>query len=407
MLQSQLFPKTQKLAPKDAATAGHKFLVQGGYADMLQAGAYTYLPLGWRVIEKISAIVKEEMNAMSGQELLMPALQPKNIWEETGRWESLKDIMYQFTDASGKDLGLAATHEEVVYDLIRRFINSYKDLPVALYQIQNKFRAELRPKGGLMRGREFMMKDLYSFHISQEDLDEYYEKMKTAYLNVYRRVGLEAKIVEASGGIFTKKMSHEFQVVSDIGEDRIIYCDGCDFAQNSEITEFKAGDKCPKCAAKLKEGKSIEVGNIFQFADKYAKDMNGYVNDEKGEKKPILMASYGIGISRLLASIAEIHSDEKGIKWPVAVAPYKVHLISLKEDEKAKEIYNDLTAKGIEVLFDDRDASAGQKFADADLLGMPYRLVVSAKTAGKVEVKRRNSETSELLEAEDIIKAIT
>lgn len=406
MLQSQLFPKTLKNAPKDATSASHKYLAQGGYIDMLSAGVYTYLPLGWRVIEKISNIVKEEMNAVGGQELLMPALQPKGIWEETGRWETLKDVMYQFKDSSNKDLGLAATHEEVIYDLIRRSVNSYKDLPIAVYQIQNKFRNELRAKGGLMRGREFMMKDLYSFHLTQENLDEYYNQLITAYKKVYSRLGLKAKVVEASGGIFTKKFSHEFQVVSDAGEDNIIYCDACDFAQNSEIASIKVGDACPKCGVPVKTGKSIEVGNIFQFGDKYASDMNGYVNDENGNKSPILMASYGIGISRLVATIVEIYHDDQGIVWPQACAPYQAHLISLKQDESAKKLYQELTTAGIEVLFDDRDVSAGQKFADSDLLGIPCRLVISGKTEGKVEFKQRQSAETELVATADLLSRL-
>lgn len=407
MRQSKLFPKTIKIAPKDAVSASHKYLLQAGYVDMLQAGAYTYLPLAWRVITNINRIVREEMNAEGGQELLMPALQPKNIWEETGRWSgSLSDVMYQFKDAGGKDLGLAATHEEVVYDLMRRSINSYKDLPVAVYQIQNKFRAELRPKGGLMRGREFMMKDLYSFHLSSEDLQKYYNNMIEAYKRVYKRCGLDAKVVEASGGVFTDNYSHEFQVVSEAGEDHIIYCDACDWAQNSEIAKLKAGDKCPKCGATVKEGKSIEVGNIFNFGEKYAKDMNCYINDEKGEKQPLLMASYGIGISRLVATIVEKYHDDKGIIWPATVAPFKVHLISIKKDEAAEKIYNQLNEAGIEVLFDDRDISAGAKFADADLIGLPWRLVVSDKAGDKIEVKLRNEDKSELMEAAEIIEKI-
>jgi len=406
MLQSRLFPKTLKNAPKDAVSASHKYLAQGGYIDMLQAGVYTYLPLGWRVLEKISHIIKEEMNAAGGQELLMPALQPKGIWEETGRWESLKEVMYQFKDNSGKDLGLGATHEEVVYDLIRRFVNSYKDLPIAVYQIQNKFRSELRAKGGLMRGREFMMKDLYSFHLTQEDLDAYYNKLIESYYKVYSRLALDVKLVEASGGIFTKKFSHEFQVISDAGEDNILYCDSCDWAQNIEIAGIKAGDACPKCGAKIKEGKSMEVGNIFQFGDKYALDMKGYVSDDKGNKLPILMASYGIGMSRLVAAIVEIHHDEKGIIWPESVAPYKAHLLSLKQDEAAKKIYDELIDAGIEVLLDDRDVSAGQKFADADLLGMPWRLVVSGKTEGKLEIKSRDSEQAELIDWQEAVSRL-
>lgn len=407
MRQSKLFPKTLKIAPKDAISASHKYLLQAGFVDMLQAGVYTYLPLAWRVINKINAIVREEMNAEGAQELLMPALQPKNIWEETGRWEgSLKEVMYQFQDAGGKELGLAATHEEVVYDLMRKFINSYKDLPLAVYQIQNKFRAELRPKGGLMRGREFMMKDLYSFHLTPEDLADYYQKMIVAYQRVYRRCGLDAKVVEASGGVFTDNYSHEFQVVSEAGEDRIIYCDACDWAQNSEIAKLKVGDKCPKCGLPVKEGKSIEVGNIFNFGEKYAKDMKGYVNNEAGDKLPVLMASYGIGISRLVATLVEKYHDDRGMIWPEAVAPFKVHLISIKKNEEAEKIYDQLVAAGVEVLFDDRDISAGQKFADADLIGLPYRLVISDKTGTKIELKKRQSEQTELLSPAEVMELV-
>jgi len=406
MLQSKLFPKTSKLAPKDAVSASHKFLLQAGYIDMLQAGVYTYLPLAWRVIAKISNIIREEMNREGAQELLMPALQPKGIWEESGRWETLKEIMYQFQDGSQKDLGLGATHEEVVYDLIRRFVNSYKDLPLAVYQIQNKFRNELRAKGGLMRGREFMMKDLYSFHLDQADLDNYYQKIISAYHRVYQRCGLDAKIVEASGGVFTDKFSHEFQVISDAGEDKIFYCDGCSWAQNSEITDIKEGDKCPKCGLPIKLGKSIEVGNIFQFGEKYAKDMNGYVNDETGEKRPILLASYGIGISRLVATIVEVSHDEKGIIWPVNVAPFQVHLISLKQNDLAQEIYQELISAGVEVLYDDRDLSAGAKFADSDLIGLPYRVVVSEKNGAQLELKKRSEDSVRLIERQDLLSEI-
>ena len=396
MKQSKLFTKTLKQVPKDATSASHKYLAQGGFIDMLMAGVYTYLPLGYRVVSNISDIVRDEMDKAGAQEMLMPTLQPKGIWDETGRWESLNEIMYQFKDRSGKDTGLGATHEEVIYDIVRRNINSYKDLPFAIYQIQNKFRNELRAKGGLMRGREFMMKDLYSFHLSQEDLDEYYNKLIEAYKNVYNRCGLDVKVVEASGGIFTKKYSHEFQVISEAGEDNIIYCDKCDYAQNVEISKLKAGDACPKCQAKLKEGKSIEAGNIFQFGEQYAKDMNGYATDKNGEKKPILMASYGIGISRLVATIVEVYNDKSGIIWPESVSPFKVHLISIQKDEEAENIYEKLKTKGIDVLYDDRDVSPGQKFADADLIGISNRLVVSKKTEDKIEIKKRNEESGQL-----------
>lgn len=406
MRQSKLFTKTQKQAPKDATSASHKYLVQGGFIDMLMAGVYTYLPLGYRVLNKIADIVREEMNLAGGEEMLMPTLQPKNIWEETGRWETLKEVMYQFQDRSGKETGLGATHEEVIYDLVRRNISSYKELPLSIYQIQNKFRNELRAKGGLMRGREFMMKDLYSFHISQEDLDGYYNQMIEAYKRVYQRLGLAVKVVEASGGIFTKKYSHEFQVIAEAGEDNIIYCSKCDFGQNSEIAKLKPGDACPKCSASLKAGKSIEVGNIFQFGDKYAEDMNGYVTDKEGQKQPILMASYGLGLSRLIAALVEVYHDEKGIIWPESVSPFTAHLISLNKNEVADEVYEKLIKNGAEVLYDDRDISAGEKFADADLIGISYRLVVSAKTGDQVEIKKRDSDKSKLVGLNEVLKLL-
>lgn len=406
MQQTKLFTKTQKQAPKDAKSASHKFLVQGGFIDMLMAGVYTYLPMGWRVLEKISDIIREEMDAVGAQEMLMPTLQPKNIWDETGRWESLSDIMYQFKDRSNKDTGLGATHEEVIYDLVRRNINSYKELPLAIYQIQNKFRNELRAKGGIMRGREFLMKDLYSFHISQTDLEKYYNQVIEAYKKAFKRCGLEVKVVEASGGIFTEKYSHEFQVISKDGEDTIIYCSSCDYGQNSEISKLKSGDVCPKCSGELKKGKSIEAGNIFQFGDKYAKDMNGYATDETGKKQPILMASYGIGISRLAASIVEVYNDKDGIIWPESIAPFAVHLISLGENKKTDKIYKDFEKEGIETLYDNRDVSVGVKFADADLIGIPYRLVVSEKTEDKIEVKKRDEDKSKLMKVSDLIKIL-
>lgn len=407
MRQSKLFTKTQKQAPKDAVSASHKYLTQGGFVDMLMAGVYNYLPMSYRVISKISSIVREEMNSTGASEMLMPALQPKGIWDETGRWESLNEIMYQFKDRSNKDTGLGATHEEVIYDIVRRNINSYKDLPFAVYQIQNKFRNELRAKGGLMRGREFMMKDLYSFHLSQEDLDDYYNQMIEAYKRVYSRCGLDVKVVEASGGVFTKKYSHEFQVISDAGEDNIIYCPKCDFAQNTEISKLKEDDSCPKCASNLKIGKSIEAGNIFQFGDQYAKSMNGYATDKNGEKMPVLMASYGIGISRLVATIVEVYHDDNGIIWPKSVAPFTVHLISLNRNDEADSIYEKLTKQGIDVLYDDRDISAGEKFADSDLIGIPYRLVISKKTDDKIEVKLRSESKGELKSLKEVIDLLS
>ncbi len=406
MLQSKLFASTLKQAPKEAVSASHQYLVQAGYVDMLLAGVYSYLPLGWRVISRINHIVRQEMDATGAQEMLMPALQSRGIWDETGRWQGLQEIMYQFQDASNKEVGLAPTHEEVIYDVVRRNIQSYKQLPMAVYQIQNKFRHELRPKGGLMRGREFMMKDLYSFHLDPADLQRYYEQVIEAYHQVFKRCQLEVKVVEASGGVFTDNYSHEFQVISEAGEDTIVYCDSCGYAQNVEIAKHQADQPCPKCSLPLKTGKSIEAGNIFQFGDKYAKDMHGYALDDQGQKQPILMASYGIGISRLMATIVEVHHDDQGIIWPASVAPFQVHLISLNKNESAQQIYQTLTDSKIDVLYDDRQATAGEKFHDADLIGIPWRWVVSAKTQDKIEVKSRASAKTELVDLKSALELI-
>ncbi len=402
MLQSELFPKTKKEAPREADSVNHKLLVRAGFIDQLMAGSWTLLPLGWRVVEKINQIIREEMNAIGGQELLMPLLHPRHIWNETGRWEKAKEVMYQFKDTRGREYALSFTHEEIVMDLIRKHVNTYKDLPVAIYHFSTKFRNEMRPRSGILRGREFMMKDLYSAHTTEKDLMIYYEKVKKAYSKIFTRLGFNFRITEASGGVFTKNRTHEHQVLADTGEDTIYYCDNCDWGENKEIFEGKKGGRCPKCKkGKIVRAKSIEVGNIFPLGTWYAERMRVYYTDKKGMKKPVWFGSYGIGPTRVLGALVEVSHDEKGIVWFPQVAPFQVHLLDLtvkkQESKRVKGVYDKLIDAGVEVLLDDRDVSAGEKFADADLIGIPVRLVVSKETKGKIEWKDRRSKKVQLL----------
>ena len=413
MKQSKLFPKTKKEAPKGAESINHKLLVRAGFIDQLMAGSWTLLPLGFRVVNKINQIIREEMNVIDCQEMLMPLLHPRAIWGETGRWGSSKDnplgaqeIMYQFKDIHGKEYALSFTHEEIVMDLLRKNIKSYQDLPVYLYHFSTKFRNELRARSGILRGREFMMKDAYSAHTSEKDLMNYYEKMKNAYSKIFKRLGFDFKITEASGGVFTTNHTHEFQVLCDTGEDTIYYCDNCDWGQNKEIFDGKSGEKCPSCKkGKIVEAKVIEVGNIFPLGTWYAERMRVYYTDKKGMKKPVWFGSYGIGPTRVLGALVEVSHDEKGIIWYPQVSPFDVHLIELPAGD-AKEIYEKLTDLGVEVLWDDREVGAGEKFADADLIGIPVRLVVSDKTKGKVEWKKRDSKKTEIMTLEEVVKRL-
>jgi len=407
MKQSQLFFKTRKEVPADADSINASYLIRAGFVEKQMAGVYSILPLGFRSLKKIENIVREEMNKIGGQEILMNVLQPKELWDETGRSDSAIDIFYKLVDARGKTILLAPTHEEQVIDIVRKKIKSYKDLPLALYQIQTKFRNEPRAKSGLLRGREFIMKDLYSFHESEEDLNEYYDKSKVAYAAVFKRLGLDARIVEASGGIFSK-FSHEFQVLTPIGEDTIYYCDKCAFAQNKEIAEFKEGDTCPKCGGEIFVTRGIEVGNIFPLKDKYSAPMNATFLDKDGKEKPFVMGCYGIGITRALATIVEIYYDlvKNKMTWPKEVAPYQIHLISLNQNEKSEEIYKDLLKSGVEVLFDDREMSAGEKFAEADLLGCPTRAIVSRKTLEADSVEIQKDGKTELIKISELAKSL-
>jgi len=407
MLQSKIFPKTRKDAPKEAESINHKLLVRGGFIDQLMAGSWTLLPLGFRVVTKIIEVIREEMNAIGGQEMLMPLLHPKNIWDETGRWDKAKEVMYQFKDTHEKEYALAFTHEEIVMDLLRKNIKSYTDLPVALYHFSTKFRNEPRARSGILRGREFLMKDLYSAHVNEKDMLNYYDKVKEAYGKIFDRLGFKYRVIETSGGVFTDRHTHEFQVMAAGGEDTIFFCESCEWGVNKEIFEGKAFEKCPACKkGQIVESQAIEVGNIFPLGTWFAERMRVYYSDDKGMKKPVWFASYGIGPTRTMGAWVEVSHDEKGIIWNKQISPYGVHLIELPGAKGARELYDKLQQNKVEVLFDDREVGAGEKFADADLIGIPVRLVVSGKTKDKIEWKDRTKDRSDLITLEQTIKRV-
>ncbi len=401
MRYSHLFSKTQKNVSQDSESVNARLLIQAGFVDQEMAGVYTWLPLGFRTLRKVEQIVREEMDALGAQEIFMPSLQPKEYWETTNRWEGV-DILFKLKSQTEKDYALGCSHEEVVTPLAQKFVHSYKELPFATYQINTKFRDELRAKSGVLRGREFRMKDMYSFHTTQESLNEFYNRTLQAYVKAYARCGLSVKVVQASGGIFTDNMSHEFQALTNAGEDVLIACEACDFGQNSEIATYKVGDTCPKCGGSLAQMKGVEVGNIFDLGTKYTDAFGFRFMNEKGEQQPVIMGCYGIGTSRLVGAIVEAHHDDKGIVWPKSVAPFHVSLVSLRSkdeavqaqiDVTAQELYQNLMAAKIDVLWDDRaDVSPGEKFANSDLIGLPLRLVVSERMLkeGMVEWKERS-----------------
>ncbi len=405
MRQSQLFPKTQKTAPSGAEAVNHKLLVRGGFIDQLMSGSFSLLPLGLRVAKKIEQIIREEMNKTGAQELALPLLHPKEIWNETGRWDKARDIMYQFKKDE-KEFALSFTHEEILLDLARKHISTYRDFPVKLYQFSTKFRAELRAKSGILRGREFIMKDLYSLHTSKEDLDEYYFKVADAYMETFKRMELEVIMTEAAGGVFTEEHTHEFQLLAESGEDEIIYCPGGDYSANVEIATVKEGKQCDLGHGPLKRAKGIEVGNIFRFGTTYSEKMNVSYTDAAGKKQFAYLGSYGIGITRLIGAIVEVSNDNRGIIWPASVSPFDAHLVSL--DDQGEKTYKELKDAGVDVLWDDReDVAAGEKFADADLIGIPIRLVVSKKVgAGKVEWKTRDKDEVKIIALQEAPKRL-
>ncbi len=412
MLQSKLFSKTSREVPADEVSVNAKLLFRGGFIDKLNAGVYTYLPLGLRVIKKIEQIIREEINAIGGQELLLPAMHPKQLWEQTGRWTSMTDL-YKIQDSSSREFALAGTHEEVVTPLAKRFVHSYRDLPSALYQFQTKFRMELRAKSGLLRGREFLMKDLYSFHADEKDLDAFYDRAADAYKKIFARVGIgeQTIFVFASGGSFSK-YSHEFQALTPAGEDIIYLCQKCHIGVNREIIADQP--TCPQCKGALDTTngeRAIEVGNIFKLKTRFSDAFRLTYKDATGKDKPVLMGCYGIGLGRLMGSVVEVHHDDAGIIWPEGISPFAVHIIALKDSPAvrscAEKTYTALQKGGIEVLYDDRtEASPGEKLTDSDLIGIPVRLLVSEKTlaSDSVEVKRRREKEAKLIKIKDVQK---
>ena len=394
-----MFPKTKREAPKGAEAVNHKLLVRGGFIDQLAAGSWTLLPLGWRVVSKITQIVREEMDAIGCQEMLMPLLHPREVWDQTGRWDSAKEVMYQLKDTREREWALSFTHEEIVMDLMKKHVSSYKDLPLAVYHFSTKFRNEPRATGGILRGREFLMKDAYSMHLTEEDLMVWYEKFKQAYLKAFKRMGFDIYVTEASGGVFTEKHTHEFQVLAESGEDTIYIKKGSREGYNKEVFEGKKED--------YEEHKSIEVGNIFPLGTMYSEKMNALVTDKEGKKRVIWFGSYGIGTTRVMGAAVEAFHDAKGIIWPGSIAPYQAHLITLNAQPAALKIYDQLEKAGVEVLWDETERGAGEKFADADLLGIPVRLVVSEKTGDKIEWKERAEEKTELVSVEEAIERLT
>lgn len=415
MRLSKLFTKTSKSVPADETSKNAQLLIQAGYIHKEMAGVYAYLPLGKKVLHNISQIVREEMNAIGGNEVWMSVLQPKEIWEKTGRWDDKKvDNWFKTKLANGTELGVGLTHEEPITDMLHDFATSYKDYPIYIYQIGTKFRNELRAKSGLMRGREFLMKDLYSFSRTQKEHDEFYEKAADAYMKVYQRLGLGDITFRtyASGGIFSK-FSDEFQTLSSIGEDTIYLHEAKRIGVNKEVYNDEVLDHLGLKKDELVEKRAVEVGNIFPLGSKYSNDLDLYYSDDQGKQQSLIMGCYGIGISRLMGLLAEHFADDKGLVWPEAVAPAKVYIARLGEAEstvkQADELYERLTAADVQVLYDDRDLRAGEKFADADLLGIPYRAVISDKTAasGHIELKARTQDKAESLTGEELLRRVS
>ena len=414
MKRTELFTKTLRDAPADETSKNAQLLIRAGYVSKEMAGVYSWLPLGLRVIEKIKQIIREEMNSLGGQELIMSTLQNREIWEKSGRWDDkVVDNWFKTSLKSGEELGLAFTHEEPIVNLAKKYVKSYKDLakPVAVYQFQNKLRNELRPKSGVMRGREFVMKDLYSFHKNQADLDEYYEKIAGAYSRIFERLGLGDQTFKtfASGGSFTA-FSHEFQTVCEAGEDWLFLNREKNVAVNEEVLDDFLAENPEFSRNDFEKVRSAEVGNIFNFGDKKALDMGLNFTNEEGKLTPVFLASYGIGVTRLVGVLAEIFSDEKGLVWPENVAPFQVYLANVGDDPEvidfSRKVYDEFTARNIDVLWDDRSARPGEKFADAELLGIPWRAVISPKTDGKIELTSRMTGETETLAMDEIFAKI-
>lgn len=408
---TQLGLKTRREKPKEIESINADLLIRAGFIDQTSTGVYSFLPLGLKTLNNIIDIIRNEINALGANELLLPALHSSDFWKKTGRYDV--DVSFKTKSNTGQEYVFGWTHEEIITPLAKRYINSYRDLPISLYQFQDKFRDELRAKSGLLRTREFIMKDLYSFHANQECMDSFYEKAAISYKNIFEQCGIGNITYKtyASGGDFSK-YSHEFQTVSMAGEDTIFICDKCKIAINKEI--INEVNKCPECQNnELKAEKAIEVGNIFKLGNRFSEAFDLKFADESGKQHFPIMGCYGIGPARVMGTIVEAFNDENGIIWPKHIAPFDVHLIMLGNDkeiiEEAERVYKKLESADISVLFDDRDESAGTKFADCDLIGLPIRLVISNKTesANSYGLKQRISKEEVLIEKDHLIKKIS
>ena len=414
MKYSQLFTKTKKESPADETSKNAQLLIRAGYIYKVMAGVYAYTPLGLRVIEKIKQIVREEMNAIDGQELIMTNLQPREVWETTSRWDDkVVDIWFKTKLKDNTEVGLAWSHEEAIIEMMKQYVESYKDLPISVYQFQTKLRNELRAKSGIMRGREFVMKDMYSMSIDAAQHDQYYNLVSEAYKKIFDRLGIgqDTYVTFASGGAFTK-FSHEFQTICEAGEDVIYLHEGKNIAVNEEVLDEKNLQSLGIKQEELKAVKTAEVGNIFNFGTQKSEEMDFSFLNEEGKKQYVHLGSYGIGITRVMGVIVEKSNDERGIIWPEAVAPFKVHLVGLDLQDsavkkQAEDVYQSLQDHGVEVLYDDREeVTAGTKFADYDLIGIPYRLVVSKKSGGQIEMKKRVEKDSTMISFDDLIHSL-
>lgn len=406
MKASQFFISTLKEAPAEAEIISHKLMIRGGLIRRLGSGLYTWMPLGLKILKKIETIIREEMTRAGAVELLMPAIQPKELWDETGRWEVFGPQMLKISDRHERLFCFGPTHEEVITDIVRKEVASYKQLPINLYQIQTKFRDEIRPRFGVMRAREFLMKDAYSFHISLDSLKETYQVMFDTYTEIFTRIGLEFRAVQADNGAIGGDGSHEFHVLAESGEDEIVYDENSDFAANIEVAENHPDkDKFKRC-------RGIEVGHIFQLGDKYSKSMKAEFVDEDGQSKPMIMGCYGIGVSRIVAAAIEQNYDDSGMIFPQAIAPFEVVIAPIGFDkneqvrQKANDLYDQLIKLNIDVLLDDRGLRPGVMFSEAELIGIPHRITISEKTLAnnQFEYKSRKASDSELLDAKELLK---
>jgi prolyl-tRNA synthetase len=414
MRLSQNFTRTLKDAPADEVARNAQLLIRAGFVYKVMAGVYAYTPLGLRVVERIKQIVREEMNALGAQELIMTNLQAREPWEMTTRWdEKVVDIWFKTALQDGTELGLAWSHEEAILDMMRQYVKSYKDLPAKVYQFQTKLRNEVRAKSGVMRGREFVMKDMYSLHASTEDLDAFYQATIDAYMRAYARMGIgdDTYVTFASGGAFTK-FSHEFQTVCEVGEDTIYLHKGKNIAVNEEVLDDGTLAELGIRRDELEPVKSVEVGNIFNFGTEKCEQMQIYFTDKDGQQQAAYLGSYGIGITRMMGILVEKFADERGIVWPESVAPAKVYLVRIGGDEastEADKLYDELMSRNVEVIYDDRDERPGVKFADAELMGIPYRVTVSDRnlTEGKYEITTRNSGETRLLTRDELLGTLS